>query len=413
MGSDLKPGTFKPYVYRGPNAAEEFVIVLKQFEEMIVKKIKSNEKMFMTDKDKFDFKNATHCCFCKKELGTDRVRDHDHLTGKYRGAAHSKCNIEEGKSRTRNYKIPVFFHNLKNYDSHLIISTVGKHTSQLSVIPQNYEKFISFSFDHLKFLDSASFLAASIETLVSNLYDKGIGKHKFTHTLHHCKKKKHVDLLMQKGVYPYDYMDSWERFDECQLPSKEKFFSKLNDCDISDDDYAHGQNVWNTFKCKNLGDYHDLYVKSDVLLLADVFENFRTLCINDDELDPAHYYTLPNYSWDAMMKRTGVKLDLFTDYDMHLMVEQGLRGGISMISNRHAVANNPYIKQYDPDKPHKYIIYLDANNLYGLAMVQSLPQSDFKWSDERDHKHLIDKYATTAARGLLLYRRGSCLTIMT
>jgi hypothetical protein len=263
------------------------------------------------------FSSCYHRCRC---------RHHPERSGpRQPGAAHSKCNIEEGKARTRNYKIPVFFHNLKNYDSHIIISSVGKHTSQLSVIPQNYEKFISFSFDHLKFLDSASFLAASEETLVSNLYDKGLGKHKFEHTLHHCKKRKHVDLLLRKGVYPYDYMDGWERFEETKLPPKDKFYNKLNECGITDADYAHAQNVWKVFGCKTLGDYHDLYVESDVLLLADVFENFRTLCMVDDKLDPAHYFTLPNYAWDAMMKRTGIKLELLTDYDMHLMVEQGLR----------------------------------------------------------------------------------------
>ena len=436
VGAGLKPGTFKPYVYRGPDAAEKFIMVLRDFEESIMKYIKTNEKMVMTEADNADFKNATCCSFCKKALveGPDKVRDHDHMTGKYRGAAHSKCNIEEGKARTRNYSIPVFFHNLKNYDSHIIISSVGKHTSRLSVIPQNYEKFISFSYDHLKFLDSASFLAASVETLVSNLYDErrdtkdgkhltksdfeskynksggkewkeqkhtavAHGKHKFQHTLHHCKRKKHVDMMMQKGIYPYDYMDDWKRFDEARLPPKDKFYSKLNESDISDEDYEHGKNVWDVFKCKTLGDYHNLYVESDVLLLADVFENFRTLCMVDDELDPAHYYTLPNYAWDAMMKRTGIKLDLLTDYDMHLMVEQGLRGGISLISHRHAVANNPYIKEYDPKKKHKYIIYLDANNLYGLAMVQSLPQSDFQWSSERDYKVLLDKYAENESEG--------------
>ena len=353
----------------------------------------------MTKNDEKDFANATCCSFCKKPLNGDKVRDHDHLTGKYRGAAHNKCNLEEGKKRTRHYTIPVFFHNLKNYDSHIIISSVGKHTSKLSVIPQNYEKFISFTYDHLKFLDSAAFLAASVETLVSNLYDEGKGKHKFEHTLQHCKNTKEVDLLLRKGVYPYDYMDSWERFDEEQLPLKDKFFSKLNDCDISNEDYTHAKHVWDTFKCKNLGDYHDLYVESDVLLLADVFENFRTLCMADDGLDPAHYYTLPNYSWDAMMKRTGIQLELLQDYDMHLMVEQGLRGGISMISHRHAVANNPYIKKYDPKMPHKYLIYLDANNLYGMSMVQSLPHSNFEWSNERDYQVLIDKYAENETEG--------------
>jgi hypothetical protein len=180
--------------------------LLKKFEERLMKKIKSNTPMLMSTQDEVDFQAATCCSFCNKDLGTDRVRDHDHLTGKYRGASHNKCNFTEGIKRTKNYKVPVCFHNLKGYDSYLIIAAVGKHTNQISVIPQNYEQFISFSYGHTKFLDSASFLLAGLDTLVKNLYEDGLGKHKFTHTLHHCKNKKHVDLLMRKGVYPYEYI---------------------------------------------------------------------------------------------------------------------------------------------------------------------------------------------------------------
>ena len=115
---------------------------------------------------------------------------------------------------------------------------------------------------------------------------------------------------------------------------------------------------------------------TDVLLLADVFESFREVAIGNYELDPAWYYTLPGYSWDCMLKHTGVKLDLLTDYDMHLFVEKGLRGGISMISHRYAQANNPYVPNYDPTEDSSYIAYLDANNLYGWAMNQSLPSPD-------------------------------------
>ena len=399
VGAGLPPGKFKPYVYRGKNTVEEFIVVLKKFEERLMKEIKSNTPMIMSTQDEVDFQAATCCSFCNKDLGTDRVRDHDHLTGKYRGASHNQCNLTEGIKRTKNYKVPVFFHNLKGYDSHLIIAAVGKHTNQISVIPQNYEQFISFSYGHTKFLDSASFLLAGLDTLVKNLYEDGLGKHKFTHTLQHCKKKKHVDLLMRKGVYPYEYMDSWERFEETQLPPKERFFSTLNDCAITDADYEHAQLVWEKFGIKNLGEYHDLYVETDVLLLADVFENFRTLCITDDKLDPAHYYTLPNYSWDAMLKKTEVRLELLTDYDMHIMIESGLRGGVAMISNRHAVANNPYIQKYDKEKEHSYISYVDSNNLYGLSMAQALPKSDFEWSEIRDVDVLIKTYAQNPSEG--------------
>ena len=136
-------------------------------------------------------------------------------------------------------------------------------------------------------------------------------------------------------------MDSFERFEETQLPPKEKFYSSLTDESISDSDYQHAQEVWATFNCKNLKDYHDVYLGSDVLLLADVFENFRRTALSTYKLDPAHYLTLPGYSWDALLKSTKVSLELITDPDMYLFIEKGLRGGISMVSHRHARANNP------------------------------------------------------------------------
>jgi len=142
---------------------------------------------------------------------------------------------------------------------------------------------------------------------------------------------------------------------------------------------VHTQAVWEAFGCETLGDYHDLYVKTDIALLAFVFENFRNLCLEQYGLDPAHYYTSPGLSWDAPLKKTGVELELFTDYEMHLFVERGMRGRISMVSNRYTKANNPLVPGYNPSKPKKFIIYLNANNLYGWAMSMPLPIRDFKW----------------------------------
>jgi hypothetical protein len=139
-------------------------------------------------------------------------------------------------------------------------------------------------------------------------------------------------------------MSSLDKFDETSLPSKKEFYSKLNESDISDAEYSHALNIWETFNIKNMGDYHDLYLKTDVGLLADVFESFRVIAKRDYGLDPANYYTLPNYAWDAMLKKTNVELEQFTDINMYQLVEQGLRGGISVISHRHAEANNKYIK---------------------------------------------------------------------
>ena len=145
--------------------------------------------------------------------------------------------------------------------------------------------------------------------------------------------------------FPYDYMDSFERFNETQLPSKDDFFSQLTQDAITDEQYCHATKVWGTFNLQTMGDYHDLYLKSDILLLADVFENFRSTCLQYYKLDPCHYYTSPGLSWDAMLKMTDIKLELMTDIDMFQFIEKGTRGGISYIANRFGEANNKYMKE--------------------------------------------------------------------
>ena len=169
-------------------------------------------------------------------------------------------------------------------------------------------------------------------------------------------------ILLRKGIYPYEYMDGWSRFNEESLLPKEAFYSKLTGKGITDGDYAHGKSVWEAFGCTSLGDYHDLYLRTDVLLLADVFENFRKLCLGRYKQYPAHYFSSPGLSWDALLKPTGVEVELLTDIDMHLFIEKGLRGGISIASRCFAKANNPNVPDYDPGKPQSWIQYYDANN---------------------------------------------------
>ena len=185
-------------------------------------------------------------------------------------------------------------------------------------------------------------------------------------------------LLLRKDVYPYKDMDSWEKFDETSLPDKKDFYRNLDLEHIVDLDYAHAQKVWDVFEIKNLGEYHDLYVQSDTLLLADIFENFRNMCLNIYELDPVYFVSAPGLAWQACLKKTKVELELLTDYDMLLMIEKGIRGGICQAVHRYAKANNKYMKNYDKSIESSYIEYLDANNFYGWAMSQTLPVEGFK-----------------------------------
>ena len=189
-------------------------------------------------------------------------------------------------------------------------------------------------------------------------------------------------MLLRKGVYPYEYIDEWDKFNEKIIPSKESFYSNLTLENISETDYAHANNVFKKFNINNLGEYHDIYVRSDTLLLADIFENFRQSCLKNYKLDPAHFVFLPGLAWQACLKKTNVELELLTDYDMVLMVEEGIRGGICHAMQRYAKANNKYMKDYDRKKKSSYIQYLDANNLYGKAMTEKLPVRGFRWMDD-------------------------------
>ena len=209
--------------------------------------------------------------------------------------------------------------------------------------------------------------------------------------------------MLRKGLYSYDYMDSFDKFNETILPTKNDFYSILNDQHISNGDYKHAKKVWNSFKISNIGEYHDLYLKSDVLLLADVFENFRKTCLEYYKLDPSNYFTSPGLSWDAMLKMTDIKLELMTDIDMFQFIEKGMRGGISYIANRYGKANNKYMKKYDKMAPSKYIMYLDANNLYGYAMSQYLPTGGFRWLTQKQiDKTNLAKYTEDSKKGLIL-----------
>ena len=459
-------------IHRGEMTIQKFMKDMLAEVEYCQEVVKNHftKPLEMTDEDEESFQRAKECHICKKPFGTNedgvrnikkvkiknvKVRDHCHVTGKYRGAAHVSCNLNFQLTN----KIPVVFHNLKGYDSHFIMQEIGdiakknvyvdekgrEHEMRINVIPHNMEKYMAFMLGpHLLFIDSFQFMSSSLENLVKNITKCGkcdacnpgncikrVVNSK-DHAMHHktsfscgecincknsaklCMKLNHdnliftskefegeqLSLMIKKGVYPYDYMNSFKKFEDNRLPKKEDFFSIMNNKHITDEEYQHAQNVWNKFGLTLMGEYHDLYLKSDILLLADVFENFRKMCQQYYELDPAHYFTTPGLSWDAMLKTTETELELMSDVDMFQFIEKGMRGGISYIANRYGKANNKYMKNYNSEEVSKYIMYLDANNLYGWAMSQHLPTGGFKWLMEKEVN--LSKYNDESEKGLIL-----------
>ena len=339
----------------------------------IIKKIKVNIDMDISPEEQVLFDNADKCYMCNKQFieGDKKVRDHDHSTGKYRGACHNKCNLN---FNLKNFKLPVFVHNLKGYDSHLILSELNNPDKyNIDCIAQNSEKYMSFNIGKVAFKDSYNFLSDPLDALASNMdFDD------FKITRKYFPNDDDAKLMTRKGVFPYDWWDGADKFDITEFPPIEEFYSKLYEERISAEDYERGKEVFNKY-CKNMKDYHDLYLRTDVYILADVFEKFRRTSHATYGIDPVWYISLPSYTWDCGMKFTDVELQLLTDPNMYLFIERGIRGGVSMINHRYAKANNKYMQDYDDNKESSFITYLDANNLYGWAMSQSLPTGDFKW----------------------------------
>jgi uncharacterized protein YeeX (DUF496 family) len=391
-------------------------VIVKQYADHMGTPMKQ-----MTDEELIIHRDAATCYLCKKpfgiytkdkmhkDYGMHKVKDHCHITGNYRGAAHSLCNLQV---REPNF-IPIFAHNLTGYDIHLFIKELCKVREDLfkldrennrvdiSIIPKSAEKYSAVSvrfladikqykgkngeikeykqYVSLRFLDSLAFLNSSLEELVKNMDgDLPILERAFP-------IKEDNELLKQKGVFAYDWHDSVSKMDYAKLPNKESFYSKLRGDGITQEDYERAKRVWKHFKMKTWADYHNLYLLCDTLQLADVFESFRNVAIENYGLDPVYYYSTPNYAWDAMLRNTRcvdnkwvfnlnfegkpLKLDLLHDPDMFILFENSVRGGISQVGQlRYAKA----------DARHK-LLYVDANNLYGYAMAKKLPISHFKW----------------------------------
>ena len=231
----------------------------------------------------------------------------------------------------------------------------------------------------LRFIDSYKFLNTSLDKLTSFLSTDQL---KILRSKFESLSTEDFNLLTRKGVFPYEYLDCANKLQDPCLPPRESFYSSLTGETVSETDYTHAETVWQRFGIRTLGEYSDLYLKTDVLLLVDIFENFRESCIKSYGLDSAHYYTLPGVTWDAMLKHTKITFELLTDIDMVMFIERGIRGGLSQCSGRYAHANNKYMSSYDTSEESSYLMYFDVNNLYGWAMCQPLPHAKFRWVED-------------------------------
>ena len=425
---------FEPISFRGPDAHvkchQKLVEIVDELKELS-QQHKDTEDIIFKPGEEEAYEKASMCCICHKEVGSTigggnvkgpfktktengKCRHHNHLTGAVYhidkpcyggGAAHSQCNLN---IHTRWEHFPVFFHNLKGFDGHLLVKTAAEQSKKSKIIPQNTEKYISMDFDNIRYLDSYLFLGTSLEKLANNLLEEGL--HKFKHVLGYYGDKISPFLihhLVKKGFYPYSYMNDFDKFEETECFKQEDFYDELSGKDISDEDYKQVVKMWNELGIKNKGEWHDLYLNLDVLLLADVFENFRKVSFESFGLDPGNNsYTLPNFGWDCMLKMTKAKLELMTELDMFLLIEKrGIRGGISCIFTKYAKANNPYLKDFDPTKPITYISYVDANGLYAGIMRDTLPFGDLHFVDVATFmKYQFDKLMRETKR-----RRIECI----
>ena len=377
---------------------------------------------------------------------------------KYRGPSHNLCNLELRKDKT----IPVGFHNGTNYDFHLFVKSLERVDGNIQVIAKNSEKYISVIKNvcvgeyevldkngkpvldedgkpkiekdiwKLRFIDTCGILGGSLKDLVKNL-----PKEKFKILREKFTENEKFNLVLQKGVFPYEWFDSIEKLNETELPPIEAFYSSLTGEGISEADYEHAKKIWKTFDFKTMRDYHDFYCMIDTLQLADTMEYQRDRLMETHGLDIAHSFTLPEFSWKAALKYTKQKLELISDREKYDFIEKAKRGGISTVTHRYAKANNPYMGKirektpieimkelkkrtneerqfsvnlvcdyfssskkfsekeikdlrrkmengeiFNPKETIVYLVYLDANNLYGWAMSQPLPVGNFEWMDE-------------------------------
>jgi hypothetical protein len=332
-----------------------------------------------------EFQNCVNCYYCGKTLGEDRVRDHNHYNGLYRGASHNTCNMLAAKPNFA----PLFFHNLSGYDGHIIIKKLIDQT--VKILAKSAEEYISFQIGSIRFLDSLRFFQNSLENVCNSTSPDDL---KILRKYYPDK----YELISKKGIFPYDYITSHEIYKESQLPPKEKFHSTLKsanlckegNCEcITEKEYEHALTVFKEFNCRNIGDYNDVYNWSDTIILADCFEKFRQINLNIHNIDPCYCYSTPGLTWQCGLKYTNISLDYIYNKEILEIIENGIRGGVcGNMGLRYMKANNKYLPDYNPNLGTNYLLYIDKNNLYGCSQSQYFPYKDLRLLSDEEIKFL-------------------------
>ena len=347
--------------YIGKNAGEAFVgHLLEQEQSWVINLLTTKKHMYMSNVDVLNFAQADKCYLCEKTFSFPlyKVRDHNHATGKYLGAACNPCNLRRRKPSS----LRIFVHNGSRYDFHFIVKALGKYhdkVNMIKVLPFNGENFRTISFNSFEFVDTLAFLQAPLSELCSDLKDTGhqydILKQTYLVKTNGKFDKQKFDMVLKKSFFPYEYCQSLEQMaNVVHLPDRDKFSSSLTEKTITVRDHKFAKKVWNKFQCDNLIDYTKVYCKIDTILLAEVFQKFRQTMHSFSGLDPAHYISLPSYSYDSMLKLTQSRISLPQDINMIQFLESGKRGGVSFIGTRN-------LKPSDIPGEESEIVYLDAN----------------------------------------------------
>ena len=357
--------------YESPSGYDNvdwFVKEIVKLENKMAFYFKNTKKeIIMTQEDEEDYKNNNICRFCEKEILSDKVRDHCHLTGKYRGLSHNICNVNV-KQKDSNF-IPFAFHNFSNYDCHMFFKRLidlKKYKVKFKIIPKTNEEYNTVKYGCISFFDSYRFLSERLEKLLNNLDEDDFK----------ILRKEFPDkwqYLNKKLAYPYQ---SFNSIDDYKKPvdnlKKEDFFSKLTNKCLNDSVIERTREIIKLFNIEDGGELTKLYCKSDVILLADVFEKFVKVSTEEYKINPLYCVSLPGYTYQCALKYTDIKLQTLQDKDLILLIENNIRGGIS------SVTGGRYVKSDEDNK----ILYADANNLYGQSMSQFSPYDEIKFEKD-------------------------------